>query len=152
MGRDEISENQFWQDFDAERSIEERQVASKIIAWARGQDLKDSFRSGKRGSVFFPRLSVGKECSPIALKQQGFLLIRLRGLQTVAPFDSEHKRSELLHRIEAIPGVIETELADIGYPKFSLLRLADKSVWEQLAGTLDWIVAEIRGIKRRVIS
>ena len=139
-----ISEAEFLAAFDAEYSAQEQQTVRKLILWARGQGLVDNFQQGSRGTAFRPivRGTLG-DYYPVTIRR-GNLRIQLRWLNRLPPFDTDDKRTELFRRIENLPGLVATELARDGFPKISLSSLTDKSAWDRLKETLDWIVAEIR--------
>jgi hypothetical protein len=61
-----------------------------------------------------------------------------------APFETEKRRSDILHQIQAISGV-NLNHADVSkYPGFSLSDLDEGDRVEQFLNIFDWVVGEIR--------
>ncbi len=72
------------------------------------------------------------------------LVILLRWLKTRAPLNNEAHRSELLSKLQQLPGFQGTEFARDGFPSIPLSQLVEENVFKKTLGILDWIVSEIR--------
>lgn len=143
--RETISEEEFLTEFDAERTLEEQQVARQFIAWARRSGLRDDFKRGKKGSTFIPVLErEGQPFYPILVQQGGMIVIPMRRMKHRAPFNDETKRQQLHERIKDIPGLKVTEAGMEGFPQFPVGSLADENLLDGFLHTLDWIVDQIR--------
>ncbi len=59
------------------------------------------------------------------------------------PFDDEIKRSELLRRLNDIPGIKIPHFAVDKYPSIALTALNDEGATRQFLDVMDWVVQEI---------
>jgi hypothetical protein len=65
-------------------------------------------------------------------------------LRSKPPFDDDSRRTELLRRLNQVPGINLPPDAINHYPSVSLSVLTDESALAQFLDALDWAVAEIR--------
>ena len=125
-------------------SATERRLARRILTWCRDQNLDILWGRGVTDGSFYPASSQG------GLKHRYFEIwcdsgaVRLRLGDMKAPFETEKRRSDILHQIQAISGV-NLNHADVSkYPGFSLSDLDEGDRVEQFLNIFDWVVGEIR--------
>lgn len=143
-----ISEEEFLEDFDAERPPADQQLARKLIAWARSQGLRDDFRRGATGVTFIPVVEHGANVYyPISLSSKGWICVQLRWLKDRPPFNERYRREQLIERVKSLPGVMATEAATEGFPKILIENLVTPETEASFTSILDWVLQEIRSIE-----
>lgn len=138
-------EESFFKELKSRRSIEEAEIARKILDWARDKLPRSWWGKGKQDGSFYPVLDHnGEQYYPIAIWTYGKIEIQFQWLMNRSAFSDETKRRELLNRLNQIPGVNIPENAITRRPNISLSTFTDTSSLRQLLETLDWVVQEIR--------
>ncbi len=139
----EISELTFINEIDATLPENEAQFAKSLIRWSREKGLELNFTKGKRGS-FNPSLQIGNTIyHPFSLQKRGMLVFPLRWLKVRPPFDDEVRRSQLLLKLQQLPGLQAGDLAVDGFPMIPIAQLTDDLAFNETLKILDWIVTEI---------
>lgn len=139
---DELS---FFQDLESRRGGGETKAARKILEWARKRDLRIWWGKGKKDGSFFPMLDYqGETYWTIAVWTYGRVQIQFQMMLKNEPFKDEHKRIELLRRLNEIPGVALSQDSITKYPSIPLSILKDEKLLSQFLDTLDWMVQEIK--------
>ncbi|MEI8002981.1 MAG: hypothetical protein WCG94_01460 [Methanothrix sp.] len=135
----------FFNELKSRRSIEEAEIAKKILDWARDKLPRSWWGKGKQDGSFYPILDYnGEQYYPIAIWTYGKIEIQFQWLMNKSPFNDEMKRRELLKRLNQIPGVEIPENAITRRPNVFLSTFKDASSLRQLLETLDWVVQEIK--------
>ncbi len=99
-------EESFFKELISRRSIEEAEIARKILDWARDKLPRFWWGKGKQDGSFIPVLDLnGEQYYPIAIWTNGKIEIQFQWLMNKSPFNEEIKRKELLKRLGQIPGV-----------------------------------------------
>lgn len=138
-------EKSFFDELKSRRSVEEAEIARKILDWARDKLPRFWWGKGKQDGSFYPVLDLNKEpYYPIAIWTYGKIEIQFQWLMTKPPFNDEMKRKELLNRLNQIPGVEIPEKAITRRPNIFLSKFKEASSLAQLLETLDWVVQEIK--------
>ena len=138
-------EESFFKDLTSRRSIEEAEIARKILEWAKDKLPRFWWGKGKQDGSFFPILDLnGEQYYPFAIWTYGKIEIQFQWLMNRSPFNDEMKRKELLKRLNQIPGVEIPEKAITRRPNIFLSTFKDASSLRQLLETLDWVVGEIK--------
>ena len=65
-------------------------------------------------------------------------------MRTKPPFSDELKRSEVLRRLNEIPGITIPDQAIDKYPSLPLSALRNEATLKQFLEILDWIVQEVK--------
>ena len=81
---------------------------------------------------------------PLQIWTDGSLYIQLGDIETKTPFDNEHKRSELLRRLNKVPGITISDEAKNKYPRVWLAALNRETALKQFLEVLDWFVEEVK--------
>ncbi len=143
--RRQWDEESFFKELKSRRSIEEAEIARKILDWARDKLPRFWWGKGKQDGSFYPVLDLnGEQYYPFAIWTYGKIEIQFQWLMNKSPFNDEMKRKELLKRLNQIPGVEIPEKAITRRPNIFLSTFKDASSLRQLLETLDWIVGEIK--------
>jgi hypothetical protein len=137
-------EASFFSELEARRGAAEAAVARELLEWARQQLMRFTWGSGKVDGSFIPVLDhAGEPHYPIAVYTYGRLLIQFQHLRP--PFDDLALRSELLARVNAIPGVSIPEDAITRRPAIELsLLAADPAALQALKDALDLYCETVR--------
>jgi len=138
-------EPSFFQDLESRRGGEEAKAARKILEWARTRGLRIWWGRGRKDGSFFPMLDYQSETYwTIAVWTYGRVQIQFQMMQKHAPFKEEPKRTELLRRLNEIPGVFLSQDSITKYPSILLSILKDEAVLTQFLDTFDWLIHEIK--------
>lgn len=138
-------EKSFFDELKSRRSVEEAEIAKKILYWARDKLPRFWWGKGKQDGSFYPVLDLnGEQYYPIAIWTYGKIEIQFQWLMNKSPFNDEMKRKELLNRLNQIPGVEIPEKAITRRPNIFLSRFKEASSLAQLLETLDWVVQVIK--------
>lgn len=139
-----ITEMAFLSEVNSSLPKNESECVRSLIRWSRERGLELNFTKGNRGS-FNPSIRLGDTLiQPFSVRKTGMLVILLRWLKTRPPFDDEVRRSELLSKLQQLPGFQGTELARDGFPSIPLAQLVEENVFKKALEIFDWIVSEIR--------
>ncbi|MDP9378706.1 MAG: hypothetical protein M3Q29_00895, partial [Chloroflexota bacterium] len=121
--------------------------ARAIYEWAINRTSRIKWGKGRQYGSFYPTLEhQGAEVTPISLQTYGSSSVWFGELKNQPPFTDEHKRLELLRRLNDISGVTVPRSAIEKYPSIPLTTLNNEDSHTQFLGVLDWIVQEIRAI------
>lgn len=143
--RQPIGEAEFLSLFDTGRSSAEQNVARQLIAWAGHTGLSPEFTRGQKVVSFIPVFPVAERLYyPISLQTRGVLVFQMRWLRPYPPFDDEHLRDDLFHRLQQLPDLIATDAARDGFPKVPVASLTQPATMSKCLEILDWLIDEIR--------
>ncbi|MCK9565873.1 MAG: hypothetical protein M0Q43_07485 [Methanothrix sp.] len=138
-------EKSFFKELESRKSIEEAEIARKIMDWARDKLPRFWWGKGKQDGSFIPVLDHnGEQYYPIAIWTYGKIEIQFQWLMNKSPFNDDMKRKELLKRLNEISGVDIPEKAITRRPNIFLSTFNDASSLRRLLETLDWVVQEIK--------
>ena len=137
-------ESSFFQELATKHRVEEASVARKILEWAQSKDLSIWWGTGRITGSFYPMLDLSEEShNPLYVSTNGRVNINFGSLADSPPFDSESRRGELLHRLNALPGVSLPEDSISRYPGMDLSALQEDRAIERFLETMDWVIDEI---------
>ncbi len=135
-------EDSFFRELGA-RTPEAMGPAKAIYEWATDNTSRVEWGRGKHYGTFYPIVAhKGTEHKPIQVWTGDYLYVLLGDLGSKPPFSEQSKRSELVRRLNDVPGVAVN--ADDRYPSIALTTFGSDSALEQFLEVLDWAV---RGIK-----
>jgi hypothetical protein len=142
-------EDSFFQVMEERSSADDVHVARSILEWAESAGLIIGWGKGKKDPGL--RLRVDHDDADHSLisvwsygsTQVSYLEVLFAYLRA-KPFDSELKRVELVQHLRSIPGVEKYIHDATGRPNVPLSIFHKESALQQLLGTLNWAVQEIR--------
>lgn len=121
------------------------EVARKMLDWADKQATRINWGQGSQYGSFVPILKhKGRDHQLFAIPTYGTLEVCFEYYQRKPPFDSLTKRSEFLHRLNAIAGIKIPSDALERRPSIPLDALTEPATLDGLLAALDWFVDEIR--------
>ena len=120
-------------------------AAERLHAWGEQRGFRIAWGKGRVDGSFQPVLDLGERSYyPICVYSYGRVEIQFQYLNQ-PPFDEESARSELLDRLNALPGISFDQSALTRRPSISLKDLsASPALAEGLEATLDWVMDEAR--------
>src|SRR5579872_6928509 len=124
----------------------EVQAARRIYDWMRtnGQDVWWG-HGNLYGSVYLKLHDpAGKPHRLIAMWTSGSVEVQLEYLAADPAFASEDRWLDLLHRLNALPGVNISPAKIAQRPNIPLASLSEKASHDQFIGILDWAIHEIK--------
>ena len=138
-------EPSFFQELDRRRGEAETAVARRVLEWAKTNMPSIWWGQGTRSGGFTPGLDhKGTWHQVVEVWTYGSVEVQFQHMQSRPPFDDEAKRSDLLHRLNEIPGIALPEDSITRRPSIPLSTLQDEPVLEQFLAVLDWVVQEIK--------
>lgn len=138
-------EAKFFQVLEARRGVEEAKVARKILDWARQRGLRISWCKGKIDGSFFPMLDYQNQAHwTFAVWTYGRVQTQFQVMQKSAAFKDEHKRWELLQRLNEISGVSLSPDSITKYPSLPLSALKDEAALARFFEAYDWVIHAIK--------
>lgn len=139
-------EQLFLAELEARRGVEVRQVAVRLMEWARRQGHELKWGSGTvDGACTFQFDHADFRHVLFDLYTYGKAFIRMRRLKRQAPFADDALRQELLRRLNEIPGIGLTGNALNGEPGFDFAVLANEAAQRCFVDTIEWVAQRIRG-------
>lgn len=121
------------------------QTARRIIEWAKNEQLRTFWGSGRQDGSFSPILDHGGTTYwPILVWTYGRVELQFQWLRVRPPFDDEALRLELLRQVNLLSGATLPPDSITRRPSFALSVLEDPAVLSQFLETLDWVLAQIR--------
>jgi len=119
-------------------------VASRIIEWARVEKLNPSIEAATEGPTLWAGLHAGGASYwPIRLRHDGKLFISFLSLKKRAPFSDEGLRSQLLDKLNSVPGV-SLPASLTGRPAIPISVLESAQALDELLAVLSWLMRTIR--------
>jgi hypothetical protein len=138
-------ETSFLAALETHRGGAEVAVVRQILAWAKERSLRLWWGLGRQDGSCFPLVDhQGTTHWLVSLWTYGRVEVSFQMMKTRPPFDSAAKRTELLQRLNTIPGVALPADGIDRRPSFALAQLADAASLQSLLATLDWVVEAIR--------
>lgn len=121
--------------------------AKAILEWAENSVNKVEWGKGVTYGTFNAMLEHrGSMHHLLEVGTKGRLYIQLGYPQAPTLLGEESKRSEVLLRLEEIPGIaLSAQTKKNKWPSISLASLNNESTLKQLLETLDWFVQEVKG-------
>jgi hypothetical protein len=86
----------------------------------------------------------GAEHKPIQVWTGDYFYVNFDKMKKQPPFDDEHKRLELLRRLNDIPGVTIPRDAIEKWPSITLTTFNDEAALAQFLEVLDWIAQKLK--------
>ena len=118
--------------------------ARAIYEWATKRASGIKWGKGKQYGTFTPVIEHGDaEHRPIQLWTGDYFYVTFNWMKTQPPFADEHKRLELLRRLNNLPEVTIPRSAIEKWPSIALTTLNIEGALAQFLEVLDWIVEEI---------
>ncbi len=137
-------EASFFDDLRGRRGIEASVVAEKILDWAQRGATYVWWGEGKTEGSFVPMLRHnGTKHQLFAIYTGGQFSFYFQHYQYKPPFESKEKRSQLLERLNSIPGISLPADSINRRPGVDLSSFENEDALTQLLETFDWVVEEI---------
>jgi hypothetical protein len=123
----------------------EARTARSILEWARARQIRIWWGEGVHTGSFVPILDhSGHKRQLFAVATYGNLEVYFQWYQYKPPFDSEEKRLELLHKLNAIEGIDIPVEAISRRPSIPLEILGEETVLQRFLAVFEWFLAEIK--------
>jgi hypothetical protein len=144
--RTNITVEDFLEGMIGQRGEAEKAVAERVIEWSGREGLEPGFsKTSSTFSAFIPTLKHRDErWYPISLQTTGQVVLQMQWLKLKPPFDAKANQTELLNKLNEIPGVAITEDRIGGRPGIRLALLLNQPALDRLLAVLRWVVAQIR--------
>jgi hypothetical protein len=142
-----FNEESFFAALEARVPPEQVQVARRIYAWMQDNATHGLWwgRGKVEGSVY-PVLHDphGKPHWLVALWTTGHVTLQFGFLAADPAFAPEERRLELLHRLNAVPGVNIPPSKIALFPSIQLVQLIPPAALDQFIAVLDWAMQTIK--------
>ncbi|MDE3041338.1 MAG: hypothetical protein KGJ82_12315 [Nitrospirota bacterium] len=143
--RKQWDEPSFLAELEARQGLKSAEVARKILEWAQQRVTRIYWGQGYRSGSFVPILEhKGRDHQLFAIYTYGTLEVYFGHYQNKPPFDSLDKRTELLRRLNTIPGIQIPSDALTRRPGIPLDVLTEPARLLSLLATFDWFIAEVK--------
>lgn len=120
-------------------------VARAIFEWGREKCSTFWWGKGKQTGSFAPIFEHdGLQCYPTFIWTSGTGDIQFQYLVNHPPFDKEEKRSELLDRLNEIPGFSIPQNSLRKRPPFPLKALINPKSLQLFIDTMNWVIDEVK--------
>jgi hypothetical protein len=136
-------EPSFLEELQLRGKPEDVNMARKILEWVKTQTLNLGWGKGKVSGSFRPRFDINGITYYFITgwtTSEG-LVIELRNLKEIQPFNEEQKVLDLINRLKTVPGFF---LPPGGNPRLRWSSLKDDIISNYLLETLDWVIQEIK--------
>jgi hypothetical protein len=136
-------ESSFLEELQLRGKPEDVNAARRILEWAKHYTLNLGWGKGKVTGSFRPRFDInGVACFFITgwTSSEG-LIVELRNLREIPPFNEEQKVLDLINRLKTLPGFA---IPPGGNPRLRWSSLKDEKFLMHLLETLDWVIHEIK--------
>lgn len=138
-------ENLFFAELQERVGVDAVQVAKKILGWATPRVSRIYWGHGARSGSYVPiLLQNDRDHQLFAVWTYGTVEIYFAYYQNKPPFDSEQKRSDLLAKLNMIPGLSLPADSINRRPGIPLSALNDPKALETFFETYEWFMNEIR--------
>ena len=139
-------EDKFLADLEEKRSKEEVQIAKEILEWSQNLGLKITWGKGIQNGSFAPGLTHnGLRYWFFTIWSDGFIVFYLSWNKGKSFFENDLKRSELLNKLNFIPGIkLTDEEIKHKQPKISLAILKDTTNLKDFLDVFEWYIQEIK--------
>ena len=118
-----------------------------LLEWSRANSLRIWWGKGQQDGSFMPMFDhQGLTYWLLAVWTHGRVAIQFAMMRTKPPFDTDHKRKELLSRLNAIPGIALPEDAVNRYPSIPLSALGNEQSLRQFIEVFKWMIDEIKSL------
>lgn len=121
--------------------------ARRIYEWGQKAGLRVRWSRGQNGAFYLVLNHSNRDYFPIAIRTgftNAYVEFQFGRLKDAPPFNNPAKRSELLRRLNDIPGVSISEEQSTKYPGVPLAVLSKDGVLRKFIETLDWVLTEIK--------
>jgi hypothetical protein len=136
---DELS---FFDLLTSKKGDETAAIAKAILAWANGQGLSIRWGRGSKDGSFSPySRSEGEALYLFSVWTYGQVEIQFQYM-TSPPLEA--LRPEILHRLNAVPGVVIADDRISRRPSFQLTTLREQEVLRKFLDVFDWAIARIQ--------
>lgn len=138
------SADSFFPELRSRHGEQAEATARAIFAWAEQKKMRNWWGEGSRSGSFVPIYNLdGRDYQLFAVWTYGVVEIYFYWYQYRAPFESEEKRLEILHRLNQIPGVKLAPNAISKRPSISLSVFASEESLKQLFAIYEWFINEV---------
>ena len=138
------NEASFFEALEKSEDAEVAAVARRILEWGTRKGLEIYWGQGKKGSFIPTLIHNGTRHQLLPVRTIGVVEIYFQYFAGKAPFSSEEKRKEFLHRLNSIPGVSLPEDVIDRRPTISLSTFEDEAALRRFLETYDWVIEEIK--------
>lgn len=143
--RQKTDEVTFLDDLIRLRGADEGEVARRLIAWGRDQDLELNFTKNPQSTSFIPLLHTSAGVRyPFSLNTSGNIWLQMRWLRASAPFREEASRIDLWKRLNGIPDLSIPAERMTGFPTIPLKTLTRPESLQGCLDALTWLVQVVR--------
>jgi hypothetical protein len=144
--RRQWDEATFFEDLSKRKTALDVTVARALLKWGRERGLRVLWGKGRSIGSFFPVLDFGGESHQAFLVYSyGLVEIPFAWYAYKTPFDDEGRRMEMLHRLNAVPGIALPEnFINNRRPSVPLSALAPEANLERFLAVFDWYLEQIR--------
>ncbi len=118
--------------------------ARAILEWAESRKQGCMGKGPKYGTFKAMLDHQGSAHNLLEVWTDGYLYIQLGDPQAYTLLGEESKRSELLLRLDEVPGISISDQAKKKWASISLPPLSDEAALSQFIAVLDWFVQEVR--------
>ena len=123
------------------------QILQDAEAWAMNLGLRVLYSGGKKYETANFVIMAGtsdKGCRLFVVRTDCKVEFWFRDMtKLLPPFDDQAKRSEIIARLNQIPGVNISEDKVDGYPVFAIQLLAQPEALKQFLAVFDWVIEEV---------
>jgi len=117
-----------------------KDMAVRILDWARSKDLPIKWGRGGSVGTFYPVISTPEgTCNLFGVSTEGKIEVTFSYLL----FSSDEQRAQLLQRLNRIPGVSFRESAVRSWGSFPMSALHDPDHLKQFFETFEWAVTHL---------
>ena len=103
-------EKQFMSEVEKRLSVEDREVAEKLLRWAESRNLSIWWGKGNENGSFFPMLYInGNKFSTFSCWSRGGIELQFQWIRNQSIYSDIEKRKVMMRELNKIPGVDMTE-------------------------------------------
>ncbi len=141
------TEETFFSELMAQRGVGEYEIVKQLLNWLKPQMTKIWYGTGRNGSMVPVFKHLGVEYFLFALWTTGTVEVYFQWHKFRPPFDSEHKRMELLEKLNRINGVSISPDKLSGRPTIPIRVLSDKREYQKFIDVYKWFIEEVKNYK-----
>lgn len=138
-------ESSFLTELELQAGAEAVAIAKRTFAWAVNRNLRVVPGSGVTYGSMAPEIDAGRKRTRLFyVETPGRISVDFRHLRSIAAFEGESTRLELIHRLNNILGIQIGEERVAGWTAFPIHALVSPSSIDAFLATFDWVIDEVR--------
>lgn len=142
-GQRQWNEHSFFQELTSRSGIR-AEVARHIFNWSRDHMTDFWYGAGSTAGSCSPRVILGaRKLVLFAMWTYGNIEFQFQHMRT-PPFDKEDRRKELVHRLNAIPGIVVPEDSVHRRPTIDMLLLKEEAPRTRFLEVMTWAIGLFR--------